>query len=226
VILPANIKPNRSHEGSSQEGFSLIEVFIVLLIIGILATLSIISLNSNRLYGADSQAQRLSDFFNEARQRALTERRTFRVQLNRTKWEIWLINEGLGNPTGAADDRIIRREAVSPDIAVGGAPTGLTNAPTASSPVPIQNYITSTYPLSAGDETITLRFKRNGDVVDEGTDAVGTNSVVTGATILIYPISGVSGNIRAITVAGPGGDSLTYKCIDLQASGQCGNWGR
>jgi type II secretory pathway pseudopilin PulG len=204
----------------------MVEVFIVLLIIGILATLSIISLNSSKLYGADSQAQRVSDFFNEARQRALTERRTFRVQINKTKWEVWLIDEGQGNPTGAADDKIIRREAVSPDIAVGGAPTGLTNAPTASSPVPIQNYIASTYPLSAGDETITLRFKRNGDVVDEGTDAVGTNSVVTGATIVIYPLSGVSGNIRAVTVAGPGGDNLTYKCTDLQASGQCGNWGR
>jgi type II secretory pathway pseudopilin PulG len=199
---------------------------MVLLIIGILATLSIISLNSSKLYGADSQAQRLADVFSEARQRALTQRRTFRVQLNRTKWEIRLIDEGLGNPTGAADDKIIRRDSVSPEIAVGGAPPGLTNSPPSSSPVPIQNYVASTYPMSAGDETITLRFKRNGDVVDEGTDPAGTNSVVMGATILVYPVTGNSGNIRAVTVAGPGGDNLTYKCMSIEGGGQCGNWER
>ncbi len=76
-----------------EQGFSLIELVIVVLIISILSVISIISLRGEKKYLADDQAYKILDILNEARQRALTQHETMRVEFNKTQNIVQLISE-------------------------------------------------------------------------------------------------------------------------------------
>ncbi|MBS1794553.1 MAG: hypothetical protein JSS81_11900 [Acidobacteria bacterium] len=211
---------------SSQTGASVVEVLIVVAVLAILTTVALVSYTSTRKYSADEQARKIIDVFDEARQKALNQRKTFRVEINRTKSELRLIDEG-SNATTANDDTILKKFQISSLVVVGSAPPNVTGAPTATTPINVPSYASSTYPLSNGEEKITLRFKRNGQVVDAGTDNVGTGSVMNGATIYVYsrtPSVNSPDVIRAVTVLGTTGDTSLYKCTFT--AGSCGNWSR
>jgi prepilin-type N-terminal cleavage/methylation domain-containing protein len=213
---------------SSQAGFSLIEVVIVLTVLVILSSMAVMTFWNSRKYSADDQAKRMIDVFDEARQKALNQRKTFRVEINRTKQEIRLIDEGNNDPVVTeTDDVIIKRVQISNQVVIGAAPTNISGAPTATSPIPVPAYASNNYPLSNGDEKITLRFKLNGQVVDAGTDNIGTGSFVNGATIYVYSNKPSVTNpdvIRAVTVLGTTGDTSLFKCTF--ASNICGSWSR
>ena len=184
------------------------------------------SLLSARKYAADNQAKRIIDICDEARQKALNQRKTFRVEINRTRNELRLIDEG-SNAGVATDDTIIERFAVSSDVVIGAAPPNVSGAPTATSPIPVPTYASSNYPLSPSEEKITLRFKRNGQVVDAGSDNIGTGSLVNGATIYVYsttPSVTAPNVIRAVTILGTTGDTSLFKCKFV--SNQCTNWSK
>lgn len=210
---------------SSQKGFSLVEVIIVIIVLMILATVSFMAFGSSRKYAADNQAKALIDFFDEARQKALNQRKTFRVEINKTKRELRLIDEGTDVSPTASDDKIIKTARIANQVMIGSAPTNVSGAPTASSPIPVPSYLTSSYPLSSGDEKITLRFRRNGQVVDTGSDNIGTGSLMRGATIYVYSTTPSLTNpdvIRATTVLGTTGDTSLFRCTFV--AGQCTNW--
>jgi prepilin-type N-terminal cleavage/methylation domain-containing protein len=212
----------------SQKGFSLIELLLVLVVLIVLVAIASISLSSPQKYAVDDQAKRLSDMLDEARQKALNQRTTFRVEINKTKNKITLIDE---NPKvdDSSDDVIIRSQPLNTNVVVGAKPSNVTTGPTTTSPIPAPAYSSSTYPLSNGDQKITLRFKRTGEVVDAGTDTAGSGSgsIVSGATIYVNSITPSATNpeqIRAVTVLGTSGDTAIYKCKFVL--GVCGNWSK
>ena len=213
---------------TSQAGFSFIEVIVVLTVIVILSSMALVTFWNSRKYSAEDQARKLIDVFDEARQKALNQRKTFRVEINRTRQEIRLIDEGNNDPVvTVSDDVIIKRVQISNQVVIGAAPTNISGAPTANSPIPVAAYAISSYPLSNGDDKITLRFRLNGQVVDAGTDNIGTGSQPSGATIYIYSNKSPATNpdvIRAVTVLGTTGDTSLYRCSFV--SNVCGSWSR
>lgn len=204
----------------------MIEVLLVISVLAILSTIAVVSFWSSRKYAPDDHAKKLIDIFDEARQKALNQRKTFRVEINKTKKEIRLIDEG-DDATTANDDVILKKAQISNQVVIGAAPSNVSGAPTASSPINVPAYAASSYPLSNGDEKITLRFRRNGQVVDAGSDNIGTGSLVNGATIYVHsttPSVTKPDVIRAVTVLGTTGDTSVYKCKFVLAS--CTNWSR
>lgn len=213
-----------------EQGFSLIELVIVVLIISILSVISIISLRGEKKYLADDQAYKILDILNEARQRALTQHETMRVEFNGTKNIVQLISENA--PGDAADDQVIRSLSLADakDVVVGVTPKNVDTAPSEMSPTPVLNFKQSSHPLSLPDSVAALRFVTNGTVLDAGSNEIGKNAAMTGATIYVWspnylkndtPLN--TGNIiRAITVQGTSGLSRYTKCALV--NDRCGNW--
>lgn len=225
-------KDQQNKRKKKENGFSIIELIIVLLIVSILSILAVLSVKSEKKYLADTQAFKINDILHEARQRALTQRETMRVEINKTRNNVRLITE---NEPGNADDdqevRSIKLEAPA-DIVIGDPPQNVSGAPSEMSPTPTITFKVSTHPLSITDTVATLRFTTTGKVLDAGSNSIGTNSAMTGATIYVwspeYSNAGqplVSGNvIRAITVQGASGITGYWKCP--VANSNCGNWTR
>lgn len=204
----------------NERGYSVIELLIVLLIIAIGAVLTIPLLTSHRrLQTVEEHALQISDLLQEARQRSLTQRETMRVEFNTVDNAVHLIDENNGlsatNPTGtnSAANHVLVRSIQLPatGVNVGMRPVNIspTNLPAASSPVPRLTFRPSSHPSSAGQSCAVLRFTRNGTVFDDGVDAIGTNSVMTGATVYIWKPSNTNPNnsdlTRSITVLGTTG---------------------
>lgn len=210
----------------SQSGFSVIELIIVISVLAILSTIAVVTFWTSRKYSADDQAKKIIDFFDEARQKALNQRKTFRIEINKTKNELRLIDEG-DDVSTANDDKILKKHKLTNQVVIGNPPNNVSGKPTATTPINPPQYATSSYPLSSGDEKITLRFKRNGQVVDAGNDNIGTGSMMSGATIYVYSTTPSITNpdvIRAVTVLGTSGDTSLYKCKFISTT--CGNWSR
>lgn len=215
---------------STQKGFSLIELIIVLLIISIISVVSLMSFKGEKKYLADTEAYLIIDLLHEARQYSLTEHQTMRVEFNKTRNTVRLFKEN--DPGDAADDQEIKYLKLEDPayVVVGAAPQNVSNYPTESSPVPNLSFKTSVYRQSAGDVVATLRFLENGKVVDAGSNAVGSNAAITGATIYVWmPDSSSSGTtlntgsvIRALTVLGSTGGVRYLKCPVTE--NQCTNW--
>ena len=204
----------------------MIEMIIVISVLTILSTIAVVTFWNSRKYSADDQAKKIIDIFDEARQKALNQRKTFRVEINKTKTELRLIDEG-DDATTADDDKILKKYKLTNQVVVGDPPNNVSGKPTATTPINVPAYANSTYPLSSGDDKITLRFKRNGQVVDAGTDNIGTGSLMSGATIYVYsntPSVNSPDVIRAVTVLGTTGDTSLYKC--KFTSTICGSWSR
>lgn len=179
---------------------------------------------------ADSQAYLILDVLNEAKQRALTQHETMRVEINKTTNKISLISENAAGNAG--DDQIIKTLVLEhPNyVVIEQAPTNIADSPTEGSPVPAISFTTSVHPLSTSNQVATLRFLRTGKVVSAGSNATGTNATITGATIFVwmpdYSDSGTplpSGSVlRAITVLGSTGSTRYWRCE--VADGQCTDW--
>jgi prepilin-type N-terminal cleavage/methylation domain-containing protein len=215
-----------------QSGFSLIELIIVVVVVTILSSFALINLRSSQLLAIDNQGKKVIDILDEARQNALNQRQTMRVEINRTRGRVRLIDENTDATVG--DDVQVKIAEISDEIIVGTTPNNISNNPATTSPIPIANYQTSNYPLSAGEEKITLRFTRNGRV-SVGTDNTGGGGVVTGATIFLTSTNltnttTTGGNsvskptmVRAVTVLGSSGDTSLLKCT-MNGSGDCTAW--
>lgn len=182
------------------------------------------SFSSPRKYYADDQAAKIEDVFNEARQMALNQRRIFRVEINKTKKRVILINEK--DKTTASDDTVVRFAMFNNDIVINDKPNEVVTPPPTTYPVSYLSYVASNYPLSPNDEKITLRFKPDGQVVDAGSNNTGSGSVVTGAIIYIYTVNPQSSKpdvIRAITLSGVSGSMAIHRCV-FNPAGNCGSW--
>ncbi len=207
-----NIKGKTSKKSavSGEAGVSMIEMLVVLVIIGILATTSIFYLTAyQKLYKPDDQALKIVDIIQEARQRSLTERRTMRVEVDLTSNSVKLIDEL--DPLTAADDKIINQLSLfaTTDVKVNPQPANVTTSPPETFPIPAAQFSSSQHPLSAGHNVCTVRFLRDGSVVNAGTNDVGLGAFSTGLTLFIWsPKKGAAGSAditRAITIIGTTG---------------------
>lgn len=213
---------------SSEQGFSLIELLVVIILITIVVTFAFLGNSSKRLFGADNQALAIIDILQEARQLSLTEGKTLRVEINDTKKLIRLIDENNTNST-ASDDKVISSSNFDPAVTVGTKPTNVNSVtgpfPPSSTPAPEIQYSQTNYPLSATDKVKTLRFLKTGEVVDAGTDNLGAGALTSGVTIYVYngAAGGKSDVIRAITVSGITGVAQFFKC-QMNAQGVCSVW--
>ncbi|MBK7708411.1 MAG: type II secretion system protein [Acidobacteria bacterium] len=209
---------------TNQKGFSVIELIVVMMVIAVASAIAMYSFNNITKTAADDQARKIIDVLDEARQKALNQRTTFRVEINKTKNRIILIDEN--SIATANDDVVIKSEPLSSSVVIGAKPDNVTTTPTATSPIPVPQYLASNYVLSSGDQKITLRFRRNGQVVDAGTDGIGTGSLVSGATIYVHsntPSVTSPNLVRAVTVLGSTGDTALLKCT-FDTYGRCGSW--
>ena len=191
-------------------GFSMVELLIVLTVITVLLGISLFYLSGHeRLFRPDEQALKIIDIFQEARQRSLTQRETMRVEVDLTDNMARLIDKNL--PNTADDDRVIRSVVLVPqtEVKLNSRPPDILTNPTEIMPVPIAQFRQSIYPPSVSHNVCTFRFLRNGTVVNEGTDAVGTNATTTGLTLFIWSPKKNSTTeseiARAITVIGATG---------------------
>lgn len=188
----------------------MVELLIVLTVITILLGISLFYLSGHeRLFRPDEQALKIIDVFQEARQRSLTQRETMRVEIDLTDNAARLIDENL--PNTADDDRVIRTITLAPqaEVKLISRPPDIATSPVEIMPVPAAQFRPSIYPPSAAHNVCTFRFLRNGSVVNEGTDAVGSNATTTGVTLFIWspkPNDADESEIaRAITVIGATG---------------------
>jgi prepilin-type N-terminal cleavage/methylation domain-containing protein len=213
-----------------QDGFSLIELIIVLLVIGILSVLTLMAFKGEKMFLADAQAYQILDILKEAKQRALTQHETMRVEINKTTNTVRLISENAAG--NAADDQVIRTLTLQHpnSVVIDQAPTNMTGSPADSSPVPALAFTTSVHPLSPSQQVATLRFLRNGNVVNAGLNAVGNSATITGATIFVWmPDYTDAGTplpratiLRAVTLLGTTGSTKYWRCE--VAEGECTDW--
>ena len=192
----------------SQAGFSLTELLIVIAIMSILTVISVFALRSSkRSYAPDDEANQIVSFFREAHQRALTQRQTQRVTIDRANLVVRLMDEGL--LPGGDEVEIIRGKLN------GTVSMVQPNVPGTATLMP-QPPATYNYNVAVFDAAFTsqYRFKADGSV----TDSVG-NSV--SATFYFLPSDGATdsnGNlVRAVTLFGPSGSTRAWKYDTAQA---------
>ena len=89
-----------------EQGFSLVELIIVMLVISILSVLTLMAFRGDKKFLADSEAYSILDILNEAKQRAITQHETLRVEINKTRNTIRLITENAAGD--ATDDQVVR----------------------------------------------------------------------------------------------------------------------
>ncbi len=202
-------------EPSGVSGFTLLELLVVLVIIGIGAAASIFYLFSHqKLYKPDDQTLLITDILQEARQRSLTQIETMRVEINRDVNTVRLIDENtnaLGGDT-VDNDQVIRSiTLLTPgEVTVGTNPANINDTPPEPLPVPIALFVPSVYPSSIAQSVCTLRFMANGTVVDAGNNALGAGAVTRGSTVYVWapkeaPDQTESSIARSITVIGASG---------------------
>jgi prepilin-type N-terminal cleavage/methylation domain-containing protein len=217
---------------TNENGFSLVELLIVVLVITILSLMAYRAIGGVALFETDNRAYAVMDILKEAKQRAITQQETLRVEINKRTNAIHLINE---NEAGdASDDVEIKSYSLGGETTVvfDTPPTNQTAAPVEPTPVPTLDFKFSVHPTSLSDEVATLRFMRNGNVMDAGSNAIGDNAVMTGATIYFWmPKKNIDGSdsdegklIRAITITGNTGTPRYWKCPVAETDGICATW--
>lgn len=186
----------------------MVELLIVMAVIAVMSAVSLFYLKGHqKLYKPDEQLLRIADILQEARQRAMTQRETIRVEFDKTANIVRLLDENTST-SGNADDKEVRRlSLLSPsDVRIDQAPTNITYTPPESVPVPIAVYKQSTYPASNGNQVCTLRFYSNGNVGDADSSP---NVAGPGVTLYVWSPSSngstTSSIARAITITGSTG---------------------
>lgn len=161
------------------------------------------------LYKAEDQALKIIDVLQDARQLALNQRQTIRVEFNNSQNAVILIDEN--NSGNVSDDREIKRLAFdnSGEVKIGLRPSNIGAEPSEPTPVPQLSYAPSSHPLTQGNQAAVLRFTSTGLVLNAGVNGIGQGSTMTGATVYIWKPRKTDPNAseltRAITVLGASG---------------------
>jgi prepilin-type N-terminal cleavage/methylation domain-containing protein len=225
---------------SPAAGFSIIELLVVVAVLGVLSGIAYMGFSSPQKYAADDQALKMLDILQEARQKALTQRRVMRVEFNNTKKTMRLINEydikatnsttGKSLVTDSDDDKEVRSIPFdTKNLVIGNKPGNVTTVlPTQTSAIPEMSFQTTTYPLSNGNSVFTLCFVKDGRVLSPGTNGLcePDKDDLGGATVYVSEkpdSAGKSKIIRAVTVNSISGSGDVVKC-QLNSSNVCTKW--
>ncbi len=170
-------------------GFSLVELLVVILVFMILMAIGFSFISRYRpLFKPGEQTLQIADIFLEARQRALTQRRTMRVEVDLTDNIVRLIDENTDVSTHT-DDVVIRQLALlsQEEVKVASPIPGISVLPPEMISCPLINGCPlSVYPPSANKNVCTFRFMSNGTVMNAGTNAIGSNASVISGTLYIW----------------------------------------
>lgn len=201
-------RPNCVRFGDA-DGFSLIELIIVVVIIGILATFAIPLLSgSKKLYKSEDQALRIMDMMREGAQIALTKRKTIRLEVDLTDNKVLFIDE---NGAGASDDRELKALPLesTAELRVDVKPTGINkpNPPNYND----ATFATDTIGHLRGSTTISghniwaARFQSDGSVVNSAGVAVNANLYIFAPQSSGSTTAKENKLVRAITLSGASG---------------------
>lgn len=189
---------NRLAASGSQAGFSMIELLIVFAMTAILTTITIFSLRSSkRSYAPDDEATQIVSYFREAHQRALAQRQTQRVTIDRVQMVIRLMDEGT-MPGG--DEVEIIRGNLNGTVSLNQPIVNSILVPTPPGPY---NY----NPALFANGVCQFRFRADGSVVDAAGNSIS-------ATLFFTPLdmNDQSANlVRGVTLFGPSGSTRTWK---------------
>jgi type II secretory pathway pseudopilin PulG len=185
--------PDQTARGHRSAGFSVIELLIVFVVIGIIAGMAILQYSSTKeALNADDAAYRVLNYFREAGQRAASDHHSYRVVINTTTNRISMINENTfatGNGEGdtvAGDDVMVKQEPAGTNV-LFAQPTGIALPPAPS------NYAAATFTNGQW----TAHFMSDGSVVDPYPTAIPLS-----CTIFLQPSDKTSqlGLLRAVTL--------------------------
>ena len=199
MISGRNLYLDRELSASGSEaGFSLIELLLVFGVTAILTAITIFSLRSSkRSYAPDDEATQIVSYFREAHQRALSQRQTQRVTIDRNNLVLRLMDEGL-LPGG--DEVEIIRGKLNGTVSMQQPTVNNVVVPTPPGPY---NY----NPAPFVNGVCALRFLADGSVVDAAGNSIS-------ATFFFTPLdmNDQSANlVRGVTLFGPSGSTRTWK---------------
>lgn len=163
----------------SDRGFSIAELMIVITIIGVMSAVSLFYLTSHRrLLKPNEQALQVLDIMQEARQRALTQRETIRIEVDLDDNIVRLVDE---NTTSTKVDAQIRQMSLLPssEVRVDINPPDNTTKPNAAMELPEAKYKKITTSTNINHKAFILRFKTDGTVID-------TDGKPDGATFYLW----------------------------------------
>lgn len=201
--MKAAMKPTKC-----EEGFSVIELMIVIAVIIILTAVTVFSLAPHkRAYRAEDASAQIVNFMRQANQRALTDRQSMRLVVNRLSRRISIIDEntiaGGGNnedDTVSGDDLLVRQEDLIPSSEIR-MDQPMIPGPMSPPPAPY-NYPAAVF----ASDLWVAHFESDGSV----TALVGGTRVPISATFFFWPPN--PGNaaapaslleVRAVTLFGP-----------------------
>lgn len=178
----------------TQAGFSLLELLIVMIIIAIMSSIAVMYLYAyQKPYRPIDQSLRITDLMQEAKQRALTQRESIRVEYNQTTKLLRIIDEN--TPVTANDDTVVRSLVLKDDneVRMGPRPSNITVAPPEPMTIPTATLAPSVYNggpgnslSSMGNNVWTIRFQSDGRVLDAGTNATGSNANINSSMLYIW----------------------------------------
>ena len=183
---------NRRSTHREAEGYSVLELLVVVTVIITLTAVAVFSLvPQRRAYGTEDAAGQVTNFLRDAYQRAISQRQTMKVQIDRSSMLMKIIDE---NTLPVGDEVEVRRAQLSSEISVsqptiGGSPL---NAPAAPYNYPVAVYSSNLW---------VARFRSDGSVVD----AAGNTLSATVFFSFVNMKTSDTNLIRAVTLFGPSG---------------------
>ncbi len=183
---------NRQSADRAADGFSVIELLVIFAIVIILTAAAVFTMvPQRRAYGPDDAGGQITNFLRDAYQRAISQRQTMKVQIDKSTMLIKIIDE---NKLPVGDEVEVRRAQLNPEISVSQPTVGGSALNPPASPY--------NYPVAAYSSNLWVaRFRSDGSVVDGSGNSLS-------ATIFVSPVSMKTNEtnlIRAVTLFGPSG---------------------
>lgn len=184
--------------GQGERGYSVIELLVVAALIIIMTAAVVFTLgHSRRSYRPDDAASQVVNFLRDAYGRALSQRQTMRVSVDRANQTITLFDE---NRLAIGDEIVVRRAPLLDQISfnqpiIGTDSVGLPPAP--------YSYPPAVYTANVWE----ARFRSDGSVVDSAGNPLS-------ATLFFSPANLKDSDanlIRAVTLFGPGGSIRLWR---------------